>query len=184
MFVLVYSAASFLLCTVLSSLSWSTQLLRFFVALVYLVFSASFTRSFAATSFKLIPLPIFLVYDCFNGSSFTIPAINSFIWASFLFIFLFSPFSWSLVKFFTRSIPGLFWTYFRSFSQSNITIFTTIKCEEMSIQYPVQGFEPTTSPPITTRPGFPSRKFFLFDSFFPFFCVCYSFCCRIVKNKL
>ena len=38
---------------------------------------------------------------------------------------------------------GLFFVYFWSF-QTNITIFTTIICEKMSIQYTVPGFEPTT----------------------------------------
>ena len=48
-----------------------------------------------------------------------------------------------------------FIVYFRSF-QTNIKIFTAIYVKR-SIQYPVPGFEPTTSlcesPPITTRPG-------------------------------
>ena len=49
--------------------------------------------------------------------------------------------------------PGLFFIYFRSF-QTNITIFTTNICGKMSIQYMVQGSEPTTceSLHITTRP--------------------------------
>ena len=42
--------------------------------------------------------------------------------------------------------------------QTKNTILTTNKCEKMSIQYSVLGFEPTTfgheSPPITTSPGF------------------------------
>ena len=38
------------------------------------------------------------------------------------------------------------WPRFRLFSsfQTNITILTTNKCEKMSIQYAVLGFEPTT----------------------------------------
>ena len=43
--------------------------------------------------------------------------------------------------------------------QTNITIFTTITCEKISIQYMLLGSEPTPSehkyPPITTRPGLP-----------------------------
>ena len=40
--------------------------------------------------------------------------------------------------------PGLFFVYFWSFQANIITIFTTNICEKMSIQYTVQGFEPTT----------------------------------------
>ena len=39
--------------------------------------------------------------------------------------------------------PGLFFYLFSSF-QTHITIFTTNKCEKMSIHYTVLGFELTT----------------------------------------
>ena len=40
--------------------------------------------------------------------------------------------------------PASFFVYFR-YNQTNIiTIFTTIICNKMSIQYTVLGFEPTT----------------------------------------
>ena len=43
-------------------------------------------------------------------------------------------------------IPCLFFVYFRLFKQTNITIFTTNKCEKMSIQYTTAlGFEPMTN---------------------------------------
>ena len=45
--------------------------------------------------------------------------------------------------FFKWANPGLFLVYFRPF-QTNVTIFTTNKCEKISIQYTVPGFEPTT----------------------------------------
>ena len=45
--------------------------------------------------------------------------------------------------FFKWAITGLFFISFLSF-QTNITIFTTSKCEKMSIQYPVPWFELTT----------------------------------------
>ena len=41
------------------------------------------------------------------------------------------------------AIPGLFFVYFHPIKQTFL-IFTTIKCETMSIQYTVLGFEPTT----------------------------------------
>ena len=45
--------------------------------------------------------------------------------------------------FFKMAHPRPLFIYFRLF-QTNITIFTTNKCEKMSIQYTVLGFEPTT----------------------------------------
>ena len=42
------------------------------------------------------------------------------------------------------STPASFFVYFRFFQTSN-KIFTTNKCEKMSIQYTTQEFEPTTS---------------------------------------
>ena len=44
--------------------------------------------------------------------------------------------------FFKWANPGLFFTYFRLFK--HITIFTTNKCEKMSVQYTVPGFEVMT----------------------------------------
>ena len=40
--------------------------------------------------------------------------------------------------------PGLFFVYFRSFSNKQYN-FTTNQCEQMSIQFTALGFEPTTS---------------------------------------
>ena len=48
-----------------------------------------------------------------------------------------------LSTFLKWGIPRRLLRLFLSF-QTNITIFTTNKCEKMSIQYMVLGFEPTT----------------------------------------
>ena len=45
---------------------------------------------------------------------------------------------------------------FRTWSFTNkYYIFVTNYCQKLSIQSPVLGLEPTTSPPINTRPGIP-----------------------------
>ena len=60
-----------------------------------------------------------------------------------LFPGLTNPFSGLVFKW-AMGHPGLFFVYFRSF-HTNITIFNTNILGKMSIQYPVLGFEPTTS---------------------------------------
>ena len=60
----------------------------------------------------------------------------------------------------TRPLFHLFLSF-----QTQIIIFTTNKCEKMSIQYTVLGFKLTTfgtwSPPTTTRPGLPPKMIYL-----------------------
>ena len=62
---------------------------------------------------------------------------------------------------------GVFFIYFRLF-QTDITNFSTNKCEKMSIQYPAPGLnsQPSDyeSPPLTTRPGLPPNDFTLLYS--------------------
>ena len=55
---------------------------------------------------------------------------------------------------FEWAISGLFFV----FLQTNITFFTTIECNKMSIQYSNQKPSEHEFPSITTRPGLPPYK--------------------------
>ena len=61
----------------------------------------------------------------------------------FIFYKIFSGFT-VLLFFKNGPTPASFLFYFRSFQTNIITILTTNTCEEMSIQYMVLGFAPTT----------------------------------------
>ena len=69
------------------------------------------------------------------------------------------------VYFFKWANPGLFIVYFWSF-QTNNTIFTTNQCIKMSCPSSIrhQDSNPQSleceSPPITTRPGLPPKRYY------------------------